>query len=170
MIKRTGVKTVPEKRSIMGKNDNENKVLAANKKVFHDYHVLERFEAGIQLTGTEVKSCRAGAVAMNEAYVRINNGQAWLINMHIAAYDFGNRFNHEAMQQRRLLLHRNEILKLAQWLGTKGGTLVPVKMYLKGSLIKMEIAYCQGKNRSDKRDDLRKKQSELEMRRIAGKF
>ena len=88
-------------------------VLATNKKAFHNYHIIERFEAGVELVGTEVKSCRDRAIVMNEGYVTINNGQAWLLNVHIAVYGFGNRFNHVATQKRRLLLHHNEILKLA---------------------------------------------------------
>ncbi len=140
-------------------------VLATNKKAYHDYNILEKFEAGIQLVGTEVKSCRERAIQMGEGYVKIQNGQAWLLNVHIAQYGFGNRFNHESKQQRRLLLHKNEILKLAQWLGTKGGTLIPLKFYLKQGLVKVEIAYCQGKTHGDQRETLRRRQSDLEMRR-----
>ena len=102
---------------------------------------------------------------MTDSYVSIRNNQAWLENMHIAPYGFGNRFNHVAKQTRRLLLHKNEILKLAQWLGTKGGTLIPLKVYLKQGLVKIEIAYCQGKTHSDKRETLRKRQDDLDMRR-----
>ena len=140
-------------------------VLATNKKAYHDYNLLEKFEAGIQLVGTEVKSCRERAIQMGEGYVKLQNGQAWLLTVHIAQYGFGNRFNHESKQQRRLLLHKNEILKLAQWLGTKGGTLIPLKFYLKQGLVKVEIAYCQGKTHGDQRETLRRRQSDLEMRR-----
>ncbi len=140
-------------------------VLASNKKAFHDYHVVERFEAGIQLTGTEVKSCRERAIQLGEGYVRIANGQIWLVNVHISHYGFGNRYNHEIKRQRRLLMHKNEILKLHQWLGTKGGTIIPLAFYLKQGLIKVEIAYCQGKTHGDQRETLRKREADLEMRR-----
>ncbi len=149
----------------MPRRDPKDPVLATNKKAFHDYSIIERFEAGVQLVGTEVKSCRDRAITMTDSYVSIRNGQAWLENLHIALYGFGNRFNHEAKQRRRLLLHKNEILKLAQWLGTKGGTLIPLKVYLSKGLVKIEIAYCQGKTHGDKRDTLRKRQDDLEMRR-----
>ena len=149
----------------MLRRNPEEPVLATNKKAFHDYNIIERFEAGIQLVGTEVKSCRAKSITMIDSYVTIRNGQAWLENLHIAPYGFGNRFNHEAKQKRRLLLHKNEILKLAQWVGTRGGTIIPLKVYLKQGLVKIEIAFCQGKSHGDKRDTLRKRQDDLEMRR-----
>ena len=149
----------------MPRQTPKDPVLATNKKAFHDYNIIERFEAGIQLVGTEVKSCRERAIQLNEGYVKISGNQMWLVNVHIAQYGFGNRFNHEVRQQRRLLMHHNEILKLAQWLGTKGGTIIPLKFYLKQGLVKVEIAYCQGKNRGDKRETLRRQQSDLEMRR-----
>ena len=149
----------------MPRQTPKDPVLATNKKAFHDYNIIERFEAGIQLVGTEVKSCRERAIQLNEGYVKISGNQMWLVNVHIAQYGFGNRFNHEVRQQRRLLMHRNEILKLAQWLGTKGGTLIPLKVYLKQGLVKIEIAYCQGKTHSDKRETLRKRQDDLDMRR-----
>ena len=140
-------------------------VLATNRKASHDYQIVERFEAGIQLTGTEVKSCRERAIQLHEGFARIENGEAKLYNVHISTYGFGNRFNHEEKRTRRLLLHKREIIKLAQWLGTKGGTLIPLKMYLKKGLIKIEIAFCQGKTHNDQREDLRKREAEREMRR-----
>ena len=147
----------------------QDPVLATNKKAFHNYNVLERFEAGIQLAGTEVKSCRDRAVQLGEGFVRIENYQALLYNVHIAVYGFGNRFNHEVKRPRRLLLHKKEILKLAQRLNTKGGTLVPLKMYLKNGLVKLEIAYCQGKTHADQRETMRKKEAEMDIRRAVGK-
>ena len=144
-------------------------VLATNRKAFHDYHVLEHFEAGIQLLGTEVKSCRARAIQLQEGFIKIENNQALMYNVHIAAYDFGNRFNHKAKQVRRLLLHKKEILKLSQWLNTKGGTLIPLKFYLKNGLVKVEIAYCQGKNHADQRETLRKRETERELQRFVRK-
>lgn len=144
-------------------------ILANNRKAFHDYTVLEKFEAGIQLTGTEVKSCRDRAVQLGEGYVKIENGQAFLYNVHISVYGFGNRFNHEVKRARRLLLHKREIRKLHQQLSTKGGTLIPIKMYLKTGLIKLEIAYCQGKTHADQRETLRKREADMDMRRNLGK-
>ena len=149
----------------MPRRNPDQPVLATNKKAYHDYTIIERFEAGVQLVGTEVKSCRAKAITMNDSFVTIRNGQAWMENLHIAPYGFANHFNHEAKQKRRLLLHKNEILKLAQWMGTKGGTLIPLQVYLKQGLIKIEFAYCQGKTHADKRETLRQRQDDLEMRR-----
>ena len=153
----------------MPRQDPKDPVLATNRKAFHDYNVLERFEAGIQLLGTEVKSCRARAIQLQEGYVKIERNQALLHNVHIAAYDFGNRFNHQSKQTRRLLLHKREIRKLHQQLSTKGGTLIPLKMYLKTGLIKLEIAYCQGKTHADQRETLRKREADMDMRRNLGK-
>ena len=144
-------------------------ILANNKKAFHDYTVLEKYEVGIQLTGTEVKSCRDRAVQLGEGYVKIENGQAFLYNVHISVYGFGNRFNHEVKRARRLLLHKREIRKLHQQLSTKGGTLIPLRMYLKQGLIKLEIAYCQGKTHADQRETLRKREADMDMRRNLGK-
>ncbi|MBE6379081.1 MAG: SsrA-binding protein SmpB [Lentisphaerae bacterium] len=153
----------------MPRKDPKDPVLATNRKAFHDYNVLERFEAGIQLVGTEVKSCRARAIQLQEGFVKIENNQALLYNVHIAGYDFGNRFNHNTKQTRRLLLHKKEILKLAQWVNTKGGTIIPLKFYLTNGLVKVEIAYCQGKTHADQRETLRKRETEREMQRFVRK-
>ena len=153
----------------MPRKDPKDPVLATNRKAFHDYNVLERFEAGIQLVGTEVKSCRARAIQLQEGFVKIENNQALLYNVHIAGYDFGNRFNHNTKQTRRLLLHKKEILNLAQWVNTKGGTIIPLKFYLANGLVKVEIAYCQGKTHADQRETLRKRETEREMQRFVRK-
>ena len=153
----------------MPRQDPKDPVLATNRKAFHDYNVLERFEAGIQLLGTEVKSCRARAIQLQEGFIKIERNQALLYNVHIAAYDFGNRFNHNTKQTRRLLLHKKEILKLSQWLNTKGGTLIPLKFYLQKGLVKVEIAYCQGKSHADQRETLRKRETERELQRFVRK-
>ena len=139
--------------------------LASNRKAFHDYNVIERFEAGIQLTGTEVKSCRARAVQISESFAKILRNQLWLLNCHISVCEYGGKFNHEVHRDRRLLMHRKEIRKLAQTLKLKGGTLVPLRFYLKHGLIKVELAYCQGKTHADQRETLKKRQADLEMRR-----
>ncbi|MBQ9787313.1 MAG: SsrA-binding protein SmpB [Lentisphaeria bacterium] len=153
----------------MPRQDPKDPVLATNRKAFHDYNVLERFEAGIQLVGTEVKSCRARAIQLQEGFVKIEKNQALLYNVHIAGYDFGNRFNHNTRQTRRLLLHKKEILKLSQWLNTKGGTLIPLKFYLQKGLVKVEIAYCQGKTHADQRETLKKRETERELQRFVRK-
>ena len=153
----------------MPRKDSGDPVLATNRKAYHDYTVLEKFEAGIHLCGTEVKSCRARNIQLQEGYIHIENNRVLLENVHIAPYDFGNRFNHRPNQTRELLLHRREILKLAQTLKTKGGTLIPLKFYLKGGLVKVEIAYCQGKTHADKRETLRRRDSEMEIRRALKK-
>ncbi len=149
----------------MAKRTADNPVLATNKKAYHDYHVVERYEAGIKLTGTEVKSCRERAITMGDGYVRIANGEAYLVNVHIAVYAQGNRYNHKPKEERKLLLHGSEIRKLAQMLGEKGGTIVPLTFYLKQGLVKLEIAYCQGKTHGDKRETMRQRQDEMDTRR-----
>ncbi len=145
--------------------NNQNDVLASNRKATHDYTILEKFESGIKLTGTEVKSCRARGISMADAYVKFENGQAWLINVHIAAYDHGGLFNHETRRPKALLLHKNEILKLSQQIAQKGCTVVPLGFYLKHGLIKVSLGLCKGKTFEDKRDTLRKKQSDMDTRR-----
>ena len=149
----------------MPRRDPQEPVIATNKKAFHDYTVVERFEAGISLAGTEVKSCREKLVQLRESFVRIEHGEAMVYNLHIAAYGFGNRFNHEVKRPRRLLLHKKEILKLGQWLGSKGGTLIPLKMYFKQGLVKMELAYCIGKTHGDQREDIRRREADRGIRR-----
>ena len=139
--------------------------LTNNRKALHDYIVLEKLEAGIQLTGTEVKSCRARTATITEAYVDIVQGSAFLVNAHIAGYDHGNRFNHDTRRRRRLLLHRKELLKLSIQVKEKGLTIVPLGMYLKHGLIKVCIALCKGKSHEDKRDTLRSRQDDMDARR-----
>ena len=140
-------------------------VLADNRKALHDYSVLERCEAGVELVGTEVKSCRARAIALADAFARLERGQAFLENVHIAVYDHGNRFNHAPKQKRRLLLHKKEILKLSQQVRERGLTVVPLKFLLKGGLVKVELGLCKGKTHEDKRQTLRERQDDLDARR-----
>lgn len=149
------------------KADNSN-IIAQNRKASHDYSFVEKLEAGIELRGTEVKSCRAHAVTLTDAYVKIDKGQAWLLNVHIAPYEFGNVFNHKARSERRLLLHKREILRLSQQTREKGLTIVPLMFYLKGGRVKVQIAVCKGKTFEDKRDTLRKRQDDLDTRRMIG--
>ena len=133
------------------------KTLAQNKKARHDYIVTETFEAGIQLVGTEVKSCRAGNVSLQESYARVENSELWLKNAHIAEYEAGNRNNHDPKRNRRLLMHKREIRRLLQATDAKGLTLVPLKMYFKGPNIKVELGLCRGKAKQDKRETLKRK-------------
>jgi SsrA-binding protein len=128
------------------------KVIASNRKAGHEYFFLESHEVGIVLTGTEIKSVRAGKVSLSDTYCRVRNGELYVLNMHIAKYDQGNLFNHEETRERKLLMHRNEILRLGMRLKTEGLTLVPTKVYLKEGLCKLEIALAKGKKQYDKRE------------------
>lgn len=135
-----------------------------NSKALRDYSVDERFEAGIQLRGTEVKSIRAGKAQINDAFARVEKGELWLYNAHIEQYAFGNIYNHDAKRIRKLLLHRRQIDKIRVALETGGGrAVVPLKMYFKEALVKVEVGLCTGKKLFDRRDDLKKK---AEMREV----
>lgn len=135
-----------------------------NSKALRDYTVDERFEAGIQLRGTEVKSIRAGKAQINDAFGRIEKGEAWLYNAHIEQYAFGNIHNHDAKRIRKLLLHRRHIDKVKAALDTGGGrALVPLRMYFKEALVKVEVALCTGKKQHDRREDLKKKAHDREV-------
>lgn len=140
-------------------------VLTTNRKAFRDFHVLEKLEAGIELRGTEVKSIRDGHIRIDEAYAHIENGQAEVLQMTIQPYSHGNVFNHSPARPRRLLLHKKEIVRLQSKIAEKGLTLVPLKAYLKGGKVKIELALCKGKDTVDKRETLKKKSSDLEARR-----
>lgn len=139
--------------------------LATNRKARHDYEVLDTYEAGIELVGTEVKSCRAGHISLQEAFAQVENGQVWIYQMTIEPYTFGNRFNHDPRRDRRLLLKKAEILKLTQQTAQKGLTLIPLKMYLKRGFVKVQIGLCKGKNVVDKRETLKRKTADIEMKR-----
>jgi SsrA-binding protein len=146
-----------------------NRVLAANRKALHDYHVHERLEAGVALTGTEVKSCRAGRVQLREGWVDFRNGEAWLVGVHVSAYEHGGRDNAAPERERKLLLGRREIDRLAERVRAKGFTVVPLSLYAKGDRIKVEIALVQGKQLHDKRETERRREQEREARRaLAG--
>ena len=140
-------------------------VLATNRKASHDYFILEKFEAGIALVGTEVKSCRAKGISLQEAYCSIENGELWLLNCNISPYKMGNAFNHEPTRPRKLLVHAKELRKLKQASEVKGMTLIPLNAHLSHGLIKLDIAICKGKNVGDKRESLRQKSDALEARR-----
>jgi SsrA-binding protein len=140
------------------------KILSDNRQAGHNYFLMERFEAGIVLTGTEVKAAKDGKIQLKEAYVVVFNNEAWLVNAHISQYSHGNRENHEPVHRRKLLLHRNEIDKLLGKTREKGLTLVPTKMYLKNGKIKCELAVGKGKKLHDKRESERTREMESEAR------
>jgi SsrA-binding protein len=134
-----------------------------NSKALRDFFVDERFEAGISLKGTEVKSIRAGRAQINDAFGRVDKGELWLVNAHIELYAFGNTNNHDARRTRKLLLHRHQIRKIAQALDAGGRALVPLRMYFKDALVKVEVALCTGKQLYDKRETLKKKVQDREV-------
>ncbi len=144
------------------------KIIAKNRKARFEYFILETFEAGISLKGSEIKSIRAGQVSLSEAYVRIEEDrQPWLLNAHIAPYDAASHFNHDPKRARRLLLHRKEIDKLFDEVRQKGVTVIPVKIYLKRGLAKIEIALAKGKKSYDKRQEIARRDVERELDRRA---
>lgn len=134
------------------------KVVSQNKKAYHDYFILDSYEAGIELKGTEIKSVRQGQVNLKDSFVRVKNNEVFVENMHISPYDHGNIFNHEAKRNRKLLLHKKEILKITNKLKEGGLTVVPTKLYFNtSSKVKLEIAVAKGKKLYDKRNDLKEK-------------
>ena len=141
------------------------KVIAENRKARHDYFVEERYEAGIILTGTEIKSIRAGRVNLKDSYAEISGGEVWLTQMHISPYEQGNRFNHEPLRKRKLLLNRTEIVKLNAQVQQQGMTLIPLRIYLKKGMAKIDLGLCKGKKNYDKRDDIAKKDAKRDMER-----
>jgi SsrA-binding protein len=141
------------------------KIVSTNRKASFEYYLLERFEAGISLRGTEIKSIRSGQISLAEAYVSINEREAWLINAHIAPYDPASKFNHDPIRPRRLLLHRKEIRELWDDVRQKGVTVVPIKVYLKGGRAKLEIAIAKGKKLYDKRAEMEKRDTQREVER-----
>ncbi|HEX7972934.1 MAG TPA: SsrA-binding protein SmpB [Anaerolineales bacterium] len=141
------------------------KIVATNRKASHEYFLLERFEAGIALQGSEIKSIRSGQISLSEAYVEVDGSQAWLLEAHIAPYEQANRFNHEPRRPRKLLLHKSEIRRLWNDVRQKGVTIVPVRVYLKDGRAKVEIALAKGKKLYDKRETLAKRDAEREMER-----
>lgn len=149
----------------MSQANNGKKVIAYNRSARHEYEILETYEAGIELKGTEIKSVRKGKVQLKDSYISIRNGQATVKDMHISPYEFGNRFNHDETRDRRLLLHKNEILKLDQAVCLKGLTLVPLSMYISHGLAKLEIALARGKNIHDKRETAKKRDAERDIRK-----
>ncbi len=141
------------------------KVVATNRKARHDYHVLDAYEAGMVLTGSEIKSVRAGQVSLRDSYVTVQNGELWLLNCHIAPYDQASWLNHEPRRDRKLLLHRRQINRLAMDAQEPGHTIVPLRMYLKNNRAKVEIALVRGKRQYDKRQVIAKREADRQIRR-----
>lgn len=141
------------------------KLIANNKKAYHDFFILDTYEAGIALHGTEVKSLRMGKCSIKESFIRIDNGEVFIYGMHVSPYEKGNIFNKDPLRVKKLLLHKSEINKLLGKIKEKGMSIVPLKVYLKGSLVKVEIGLAKGKKLYDKRDDIAKKDQQREAQR-----
>ncbi len=150
-------------------NKADDNVIARNRKAFHDYEIIETYEAGIALAGTEVKSCRSHSVQLQDCFAKIENGELLAYGIHISLYAFGNRFNHETKRARKLLMHKKEILKLSQRVKERGYALIPLKMYLVRGYVKVEIGVARGKTFGDKRETLRARQDDMDMRRAIAK-
>jgi SsrA-binding protein len=142
------------------------KVVATNRKAYHEYHVIQTVEAGIALTGSEIKSLRAGKISMAEAYVKPENNELWLLNAHIARYDAASYMGHDPVRPRKLLLHRREIADLIVQTTQKGFTLIPLRVYIKDSNAKLEIAVARGKKLYDKRESIAERESKRRLDRV----
>ena len=145
--------------------EKDSRLIANNKKAYHDYFIEEKYEAGIALHGTEVKSLRMGKCSIKESFIRIERNEVYIYGMHISPYEKGNIFNRDPLRVRKLLLHKSEINKLAGQIKMKGYTLMPLKVYFKGSLVKVEIGLARGKKLYDKRQDIAKKDAKREAER-----
>ena len=142
-----------------------SKTITVNRKAYHDYHILESVEAGLALTGTEIKSIRAGAVNIRDAYAKPEAGELWLFNSHVASYQAGSYYNHEPNRPRKLLLHRRQIDELAGMVTQKGLTVVPLKLYIKGGVAKLELGVAKGKRLHDKREAMARRETSREIAR-----
>ncbi|MBI3159318.1 MAG: SsrA-binding protein SmpB [Chloroflexi bacterium] len=147
----------------------EQKVVATNRKARHDYFILDTYEAGMALQGSEIKSIRAGQISLKEAYVRTDGRQAWLVNAHIAPYDPASHQNHDPLRERKLLLHRSQIADLWDETRQKGTTIIPIRVYIKDGRAKVEIALVKGKRNYDKRQSIKERDAEREIRRALNK-
>ena len=163
MAKQTTAKSQQTKAATT--NNVPVKVISINRQAYHDYYVEQTVEAGISLVGTEIKSIRDGKVNLRGSYAIARDGELWLENAHIAVYEHGNRYNHDPMRSRKLLLHRREINQLLNKVATKGMTLVPLKLYLKGGRAKIELGLCRGKKLYDKREAIAERDAKREIER-----
>lgn len=150
---------MPKKKKIV------NDALATNRKARHDYNIGETMEAGIELTGTEIKSIRAGRITIADGFVQIRQNQAWLENVNISPFEQGNQFNHEPLRSRRLLLHKQQINQLAEAVSQKGKTVIPLKVYIKRGFAKVLIGIATGKHNYDKRETLKRRDQERDLQR-----
>ena len=150
----------------MAKGKESQKLIANNKKAYHDFFIDETYECGIALHGTEVKSMRMGKCSIKESFIRIERDEVFIYGMHISPYEKGNIFNKDPLRPKKLLMHKSEIRKLTGKLAEQGYTLVPVEVYLKGSLVKVEIALAKGKKQYDKRESLKEKDDKRDMARM----
>lgn len=142
------------------------KLIATNRRAGRDYHILDKMEAGVALTGTEVKTLRvSGGITLKDSYADVERGELYLLNAHINPYEQGNVFNHDPERKRKLLMHKREILRLSQRIEEKGFTLIPLRVYFKRGRVKIELGLCRGKHVFDKREDIKKRESEREMDR-----
>lgn len=142
-----------------------DKTIATNRKAFHNYHIGDKYEAGLVLTGSEIKSVRMGRISLGDAYVKPENGELWLYNVHIARYEASSYMGHEPRRPRKLLLHKKEIKNLAAQIAEKGLTIVPTRLYIKGHVAKVEIALARGKKQYDKREAITRREVERELAR-----
>ena len=165
MAKQSAGKNEQNKQTRASAQDLPVKVISVNRQAYHDYYVERTIEAGIALMGTEIKSIRDGKVNLRGAYAIARNGELWLENSHIAVYEHGNRYNHDPIRNRKLLLHRREIEQLLAKVATKGLTLIPLKLYLKGGKAKIELGLCRGKKLYDKRDAIAERDIKREIER-----
>jgi len=149
----------------MATTNAKGRMIAENRRAFHEYHILDRIETGIALTGTEVKSLRMGKVSLLDSFARVENGEVWVHHMHIAPYTMGNRYNHDPMRARKLLLHKSEISRLIGKTKEKGLTLIPLKLYWHGDWAKVELGLAKGKQLFDKRDALAAKETKRDIER-----
>ena len=146
-------------------NKDKDRTVTVNRRAFHNYEILERYEAGLALTGTEIKSVRAGRADLADGYARPEEGELWLVNVHIAPYAAGSIYNHDPRRPRKLLLHRDEIVKLASAVAQKGLTIVALRLYLKGHVAKVELGLARGKQQHDKRRSIIERELDLAARR-----
>ena len=149
----------------MAENKNTSRQIADNRKARHDYFVIETYEAGVELFGTEVKSLRAGTVNLKDSYCEIDKGEMFALGVHISPYEQGNIFNRDPLRPKKLLLHKSEIMKLTGLVSREGYTLVPLSLYFKGSRVKMALGLCKGKKLYDKREDIARKDANRDIER-----
>ncbi len=149
----------------MADTQDKNRTLAENRKAYHDYFVEETYETGIALYGTEVKSVRAGRVNLKDAYCDIRDGEVFTLGVHISPYEQGNIFNRDPLREKKLLLHKREIMKLVGLVTRDGYTLIPLKLYLKGKHVKLLLGLCRGKRQYDKRDDMARREADRTIER-----